>query len=64
MGFTFEYLLHCMDEVGDDNDFGYILYAACLIDTVSNSKEFCFSTSDECCMVNHLNQRMIAYMYM
>ena len=64
MGFTIKYLLCCMDEIGDDDDSGYILFATCLIDATSNSKEFCFSTSDECCIMNYLSQRMIAYMYM
>ena len=64
MGFTIKYLLHCVDGIGDDDDFEYILFTACLIDTVSNSKEFCFSTSDEYCVMNHLSQRMITYMYM
>ena len=36
-----------MDGIGDNNDFGYVFFAAYLIDTASNSKELCFSTSDK-----------------
>ena len=64
MGFTIKYLLCRVDGIGDDDDFGYILFTACLIDTTSNSKEFCFSTSDKCCVMNCLSQKMITYMYM
>ena len=63
MGFTFKYLFYCMDGVNNDNDFGYILYAICLINTTSNSKEFCFDTSNEYCVMNHLNQKMITCVY-
>jgi len=64
MGFIVEYFLCCMDEISDDDDFGYDFFAACLIDTASNSKELCFSTSDKSCMVNYLNQWMVAYVNM
>ena len=61
MGFIVEYLFCYMDGVGDNNDFGNIFLAVCLVDTASNGKELCFCASDKNCVVNHLNQRMVTY---
>ena len=61
MGLIIKYLFCCMDGVSDNNDFGNIFLAICLVDTTSNGKELCFCASDESCMVNCLNQRMVTY---
>ena len=59
MGFTIENFSRYMDGIGDDDDLGHILLIACLVDAVPNHKKLCFSTSDESCMMNCLDQRMI-----
>ena len=61
MEFIVEYLFCCMDGVGDNDDFGNVFLAICLVDTTSNGKELYFCASDESCIVNHLNQRMVTY---
>ena len=38
-----------------NNYFGYVVFAACLIDTASDSKKLYFSTCDICCMINYLD---------
>ena len=63
IGATFKDLLSSVDRVGNDDYLGYIIFAACLIDTVSNGKKFCFSTCDIHSMMNHLCQRMVVYVY-
>ena len=61
MDFIIEYLLSCMDGVSDNDDFGNIFFAAYLVNTTSNGKEFCFCASDKGRMVNHLDQRVVTY---
>jgi len=48
-----------MNGVGNNDDFGNILFAACLVNVASNGEEFSFCTGDEGCMMNHLDQRVI-----
>jgi len=48
-----------MNGVGDNDDFGNILFAACLVNAASNGEEFSFCTGDEGCMMNCLDQRVI-----
>ena len=45
----------CVDRVGDNNDFGNVLNAACLVNAASNGKKLGFCTSDEGSVVNHLD---------
>ena len=47
MGFIIEYLFCCMDGVSDNNDFGNVFLAICLVDTAFNSKELYFCASDK-----------------
>jgi len=61
MGFTVKYLFYHMDGVSDNDDFGNVFLAVCLVDTTSNGKELCFCASDKSCIVNCLNQRMVTY---
>ena len=61
IGFIIKYLFSHMDGVGDNNDFGNVFFAACLTNTTSHSKEFCFCAGDKGCMVNHLDQRVVMY---
>ena len=63
IGFTIKDFLCSVNGIGNDDNFGYVIFAACLVDTASDGKKFCFSTRDVSCMVNHLCQRVVAYMY-
>ena len=49
----------CMNRVSDNNDFGNVLFAACLVNATSNGKELGFYTSDKSRVVNCLDQWMI-----
>ena len=44
MGFTIKYLLHCVDGISDDDDFGYILFTACVMGRFGH-EQFLFSFS-------------------
>jgi len=48
-----------MNGVGDNDDFGNILFTAYLVNAASNGEEFSFYTGDEGCMINCLDQRVI-----
>ena len=61
MGFIIEYLFSRMDGASDDDDFGNVFFAACLTNTASHGKEFCFCAGNEGRVVNHLDQRMVIY---
>ena len=61
IGLGIEYLLGCMNGVGDDNDFRDVFFAASLANTISNSEKFCFCAGDEDRMMNCLNQRLVVY---
>ena len=61
MGLSIEYLLSCMNGVGDDDDFGDVFLVAGLINAASDSKEFHFSAGDEGRMMNHFDQRLVIY---
>jgi len=61
MGLSIEYLLSRVNEVSDDDDFGDVFLVAGLINTTSDSKEFCFSAGDKGCMMNHFDQRLVTY---
>ena len=61
MGFIIEYLFSRMDGASDDDDFGNVFFAACLTNTASHGKEFCFCAGDEGCVVNYLDQRVVTY---
>jgi len=50
-----------MDGVSDDDDFGNVFFAACLTNTASHGKEFCFCAGDKGCVVNCLDQRVVIY---
>jgi len=63
MGFTVKDFLCSVNGIGNNDDFGYVIFAAYLVDTASDGKKFCFSTRDISCMVNCLCQRVVAYMY-
>ena len=64
IGLSIEYLLSCMNRVGDDNDFGDVFLVASLINATSDSKEFCFSAGNKGRMMNHFNQRLVTYVDM
>ena len=64
MGLSIEYLLSCMNEVSDDNDFRDVCFVASLVNAAFNSEEFRFSTGDKGHMMNHFDQRLVAYMDM
>ena len=57
-----EYLLSHMNGVGDDNDFRDVSFIASLANTTSNSEKFCFCAGDKGCVMNCLDQRLVAYM--
>ena len=59
--FIIKYLLSRMDRAGDDNDFGNVFFAACLTNTTSHGKKFCFCAGDKGCMVSRLDQRVVTY---
>ena len=59
MGFTIKNFPCCVDGIGDDDDLGHILLIICLVDAAPNREKLCFSTSDESCVMNCLDQRMI-----
>ena len=44
-----------VDGVSDNDDFGNVLSAACLVNTISNGKKLSFCTSDKGSMVNRLD---------
>ena len=48
-----------MNGVSDNNNFGNILFAACLVNAASNGEEFSFCTGDKGHMMNCLDQRVI-----
>ena len=64
MGLGIEYLLSRMNGVSDDNDLRNICFVTSLVNTVSNSKEFCFCAGDKGCVMNHLDQRLVMYVDM
>jgi len=61
MGLSIEYLLSCVNGVGDDDDFGDVFLVADLINAASDNKEFCFSAGDEGHMMNCFDQRLVMY---
>jgi len=46
-----EYLLGCMDEIGDNDDLGNIFLGIGLVDAIPNHKNFGFSGHDKDYMV-------------
>ena len=63
MRFTVKDFLCGMYGIGNDDNFGYVLFAVYLVDTTSDGKNFCFSTHDVHCMVNCLCQKVVAYIH-
>ena len=61
MELSIEYLLSCMNGVGDDNDFRDVSFITSLANTTSNSEKFCFCAGNKGCMMNCLDQRLVAY---
>ena len=51
-----------MDGIGNNNNLGYDVKIHRLVDTTSDSKEFCFSTCDVNYIMNHLCYRFVIYM--
>jgi len=49
----------CVDGVSDNNDFGNVLNATCLVNTTFNGKKLGFCTSDEGSMVNRLDHWLV-----
>ena len=49
----------CMNGVGDNDDFGNVLNATCLVNTVSNGEKLGFCTSDKGSMVNCLDHWLV-----
>jgi len=49
----------CVDGVSDNDDFGNVLNAACLVNAVSNSEKLGFCTSDKDSVVNHLDHWLV-----
>ena len=64
VGLSIEYLLSCMNRVGDNDDFKDVILVASLINAASDSKEFHFSAGDKGCMMNHFDQRLVTYVDM
>jgi len=54
----------CMDEIHDNNNFRYVLEMGCLINAVSDSKEFSFSASNVDHMVKSFDDWPIVNMNM
>jgi len=50
-----ENLFGRMDGVGDNNDLRDVFFVASLTKSAPNSEEFCFSTGDVGCVMNHLD---------
>ena len=48
-----------MDGVSDNDDFGNVLNAACLVNAASNGEKLGFCTSDEGSMVTHLDHWLV-----
>jgi len=42
-----EDFLSCMNGIGDDDDFGHVVYSAGLINAASYCKKFCLRASDK-----------------
>jgi len=49
----------CVNGVSDNNDFGNVLNAICLVNTAFNGEKLSFSTSDEGSMVNCLDHWLV-----
>ena len=64
MRFCIEYLFGHVDGVGDDNYFRNFFFVTGLVKIASNCKEFCFSASDEDCIVNCLDKRFVLHVNM
>ena len=64
VGFTVKDFLCSVNGIGNEDNFGYVFFAAYLVDTTSDGKKFCFIARDICCMVNHLCQKVVVYMHM
>ena len=62
VGFVIKNFPSYMDGVGDNDDFGNILFATCLVNAASNGEELSFCTSNKGHVVNCLNQWMIISM--
>jgi len=54
----------CMNGVSDNDDFGNVLNAACLVNAASNSEKLSFCTSNEGSMVNRLDHWLVEGMDM
>ena len=64
MGLSIKYLLSRMNGVGDDNDLRDVCFVASLVNTTSNSEEFCFCAGDKGYMMNYFDQRLVTYVDM
>ena len=54
----------CVDGVSDNNDFGNVLSAACLVNAASNGKKLSFCTTDKGSVVNCLDHWLVEGMDM
>ena len=63
MGFAVKYFLCSVDGVCDNNDFGYVIFTAGLVDTTSDGEQFRFHACYKCCMMNYFSERMIGYVH-
>jgi len=52
-----------MDGIDDDNNLEYVVEIHSLVDAILDNKEFCFSTCDVNCMIDHLCYRFVIYMH-
>ena len=59
-----KYLSCSIDRVSYNNDFKNILKMCCLVDTVSNSKEFSFYACNVNSMMKHFDNQFIVDVYM
>ena len=55
VGFVIKNLPSCMNGVGNNDDFGNVLFVACLVNAISNGEKFSFCTSDEGHVMNCLD---------
>ena len=53
-----------MDRIGDDNNFGHVIEIWCLVNTIFDSEEFCFSVCNMNRIVDHLYNQSVVHICM
>jgi len=61
MRFAVEYFLCSMNGVRYDDDLGDVFFGAGLVDTASDSKQFCLCACYKCCMMHCFGEWLVCY---